>query len=149
MPRNDPSPINEQASLLGTANSKPPGYQTVPQGLSPKDENVPPAPDAFVGAITFAVSMVVLLIIFGLSQSGWDPTSQADLRWEDLHPAETCLRHGTRVYTARLPYISRWYDRMSMCHENKADIHGRLMKPDYCEDKVSHQIGYTLLVDIT
>lgn len=139
-----PSPVNEQTDLLGTANSKPSGYQTTPQGSPPKNESVPPVPtNAITNAIsTFAI--VALFIIFVTSQIGSDTTPQADLGWENLRPAETCLRHGTRVYTARLPYISRWYDRMSMCRENKAEIHGRLMKPDYCEDKVSHQIDYTL-----
>lgn len=62
---------------------------------------------------------------------------RAGLRWETLVPDERCMKYGTREYTARLSNIPQGYNKMQGCRETEAEIHGNLIKPDYCEDQVS------------
>lgn len=58
---------------------------------------------------------------------------KARMRWAKPQPDPQCLRYGTRVWTAKLENIPANYNPATACYETKALIHGRSLKPDFCE----------------
>ncbi|KAJ7913461.1 hypothetical protein B0H13DRAFT_493931 [Mycena leptocephala] len=66
-----------------------------------------------------------------------DARVRAKFRWEDLTPAQRCLRHNARGYTARLANVPRSYDPVQACNETAIEIPGVKIKgrPLKCEDR--------------
>ncbi|KAG2014386.1 hypothetical protein CC2G_011209 [Coprinopsis cinerea AmutBmut pab1-1] len=54
--------------------------------------------------------------------------------WENLRPAEHCLRYATRDYTALLTGIPYGPSAVAACRETKVEIHGEELLPDFCQD---------------
>lgn len=59
--------------------------------------------------------------------------------WESLKGGEHCLRYATREYTARLLTNAIGQEAMKACKETPAEIHGRLVQTDFCQDLVRFQ----------
>ncbi|KAJ7147918.1 hypothetical protein C8R43DRAFT_525590 [Mycena crocata] len=61
---------------------------------------------------------------------------RAGFAWDDLKAEQHCLRHGTRLYSARLTNVPREYNPIQACTETAIEIHGsKLPKPVRCEDR--------------
>lgn len=59
--------------------------------------------------------------------------------WDNIKPGEHCLRYATREYTARLLHVSGSSspsEAMRACKETTIEIHGKVMKTDWCLDLV-------------
>ena len=66
--------------------------------------------------------------------------------WEGLKCGEHCLRYATREYTARLMTNAIGQEAMRACKETPAEIHGRLLLTDFCQDLVRFWTWYFLVV---
>ncbi|KAJ7646517.1 hypothetical protein FB45DRAFT_890666 [Roridomyces roridus] len=61
---------------------------------------------------------------------------RAAFAWDGIVAGRTCLRYGTRQYTARIVNIPREYDPLKACSETEVDIHGvKMASPHWCEDR--------------
>ena len=61
---------------------------------------------------------------------------RAQIHWLALESSQHCERYGTRKYWAKMGPLADDYDPMKACWTAEIEIHGRKMKPTYCEDKV-------------
>ena len=61
---------------------------------------------------------------------------RAQIHWLALESSQHCERYGTRKYWAKMGPLVGGYDPMKACWTSEIEIHGRKMKPTYCEDKV-------------
>ena len=61
---------------------------------------------------------------------------RAQIHWLALESSPNCERYGTRKYWAKMGPLVGGYDPMKACWTSEIEIHGRKMKPTYCEDKV-------------
>ncbi|EDR05326.1 uncharacterized protein LACBIDRAFT_329727 [Laccaria bicolor S238N-H82] len=52
-----------------------------------------------------------------------------------LESSQHCEWYGTRKYWAKMGPLVGGYDPMKACWTSEIEIHGRKMKPTYCEDK--------------
>ncbi|KAF9461015.1 hypothetical protein BDZ94DRAFT_1168507 [Collybia nuda] len=72
---------------------------------------------------------------------------RAGMHWEDLIPSQRCLSHGTREYTAKLVGIPWGYNYLSTCRETEAEIHGRSIRPQSCEERGSDGVWAKWIID--
>ncbi|KDR71122.1 hypothetical protein GALMADRAFT_144187 [Galerina marginata CBS 339.88] len=63
----------------------------------------------------------------------FDPPAN-EASWEGLKGGEHCLRYLTREYTAKLVGGAVGQDMMKLCKDTPAEIHGRLLFTDFCQD---------------
>jgi len=57
--------------------------------------------------------------------------------WDTIRPGEHCLRYSTREYTSRLLLLQGTHNStaaMKACREIPVEIHGRLLKSNWCLD---------------
>lgn len=68
-----------------------------------------------------------------------DLESESKYGWDSLRRGGNCLRYSTREYTARLVQLSgpsNLTEAMSTCRDLPIEIHGQLLKSDWCQDLV-------------
>ena len=69
---------------------------------------------------------------------------RAGIHWLELVRAPHCIKYGTREYRAKLGPVSGGFDQLKACRETGIEIHGRMMKPNRCDDMVCCQFVFNL-----
>jgi len=68
--------------------------------------------------------------------------------WDNLQPAQQCLRYGMREYTAQIINVPADSDAMETCNATVAELHGRkICHPHSCEDKECNGVFGHWIVD--
>lgn len=59
---------------------------------------------------------------------------RAGIYWLELVRAPHCTKYGTREYRAKLGPVGWGVDQLKACRETEIEIHGRMIKPNRCDD---------------